>query len=788
MKNGNEHPEKGKATAFPDRDKEEVVEDGSLPAGNQCGDIFENFPDGILLADEGVILDCNPAVVELLHAASKNELIGKHLDFFSPPTQPDGRFSAEVTRENWRLALEKKTLRVEWVHRDLSGRDFPVDVSMAMVTRDGKTLCHLVWRDLTEQKKTEKALRRSEARYRYLFENVMMGIFQSSLDGKFLAVNSVLAAIHGFSSPEDMIASVKDVGLQLYLNPAQYRNMMKLLQEQGQVHGLELNLCRKDQDRIWVCLNICVVRDSRGKDIYLQGIVQDITERRGAEEALIREKELFRSLVEESPFGASVIGCDGRYKYINARFSEMFGYTLEDVPSGREWFRKAHPDPDDRHRVIASWMEYLRHNRNEKSAWQSFDVTCKDGTEKSIQFRPVSMESGDFLVMYEDFTERRHLEEQLHQSEKLEAIGTLAGGIAHDFNNLLMGIQGYISILQLSLGTGHREYEKLNRIQSLIQSGSDLAQQLLGFARGGKYEIKPTNINDILTRSSSMFGRTRKDIVLSCDLQECPWMVEVDRSQIEQVLINLYVNAAHAMPGGGTLSLATKNVVMDEAASRSAHMQSGDYVCITVTDTGVGMDEKTRQRIFEPFFTTREMKRGTGLGLASVYGIIQGHGGTIHVSSEKGHGTTFQIYLPAFSKEILKEEKPVAEIARGHETILLVDDEEVNIEVVREILEMLGYKVFTARSGQDAVDLFRDNNALIDLVVLDMIMPGMGGGDTFDALKKIDPAVKVILSSGYSLHGEASRIMERGCSAFIQKPFRIEELSDKLEEVLGKKP
>jgi PAS domain S-box-containing protein len=665
---------------------------------------------------------------------------------------------------------------------------FPAELNVRKVFYKGREARVVAVRDISDKKWAEEALRMAEARYRHLFENAMMGIFQSTLDGQLMDANQALAAILGFSSPEDLISSVKDMGRQLYVDPEQRKHLIRLLEEQGIVQGLVMNFYRKDKSKIWVSMNIRMVRNSQGHILHLQGIVEDITERKSAEDALIREKERFRVLVEESPFGVSMIGSDGRYKYINPKFSEMFGYTLEDISTGREWFRKAYPDPEYRCRVIASWMQYVMNRRYEKYPLLTFEVTCKDGTTKSVQFRPVAMGTGDFLMIYEDFTERRRLEEQLRQSEKLEAIGTLAGGIAHDFNNLLMGIQGYTSILQLSLDSYHPDYEKLDKIQALTQSGSDLTRQLLGFARGGKYEVKPADLNDILIATSTMFGRTRKEITIHRDLQEPLWTVEVDRSQIEQVLLNLYVNAGQAMPGGGQLYLGTKNVVANESSVGFAPVEPGNYVCITVKDTGVGMDEKTRQRIFEPFFTTREMRRGTGLGLASAYGIIQGHGGWIDVDSEKGSGTTFSIHLPASGKEIETAQKSAEDVARGNETVLLVDDEDINIDVVREILEILGYDVIVAKSGQEAVSLYKEKRDFIDLVILDMIMPGMGGGDTFDALKNIDSGVKVILSSGYSLHGEASRIMERGCAAFIQKPYRIQDLSEKLREVLDKKP
>jgi CheY-like chemotaxis protein len=281
-----------------------------------------------------------------------------------------------------------------------------------------------------------------------------------------------------------------------------------------------------------------------------------------------------------------------------------------------------------------------------------------------------------------------------------------------------------------------------------------------------------------------MFGRTKKEITIHRKLPDDLHAVEADYGQFEQVLLNLYVNAWQAMPSGGEIYLETQNTVLDERYCLPYHAMPGRYIKITVTDTGSGMDIETRQRIFDPFFTTKDMGKGTGLGLASAYGIIKNHGGIITVYSEKGYGSTFAIYLPASEKEIEAEKTVKSRLFRGEGTILVVDDERTNTNVVKELLERLGYTILTAQNGKKAIQLYRAHRNAIRLVILDMIMPGMNGKETLAALKKIDKNVCVLLSSGYSLNGEATKIIEMGCRGFIQKPFRIEELSQKIKDAM----
>ena len=502
-------------------------------------------------------------------------------------------------------------------------------------------------------------------------------------------------------------------------------------------------------------------------------------------ETLVAESEKKYQILIDNADESIFIIQDDVIKFPNPRTIELFAYPKEEI---------AHiPFIDlvlDEDRGVILGQPQQIAGAKKIIPTSTFRIMRRSGETVWVDMNAVSIEWGDkpgFLVFLRDVTEKKRMEAELIQAQKMEAIGTLAGGIAHDFNNILMGILGYTSLMLLNTEPDNTSHERLKSIEHLVESGADLTKQLLGFARGGKYEVKPTDVNELVRRSSEIFGRTKKEITIHRNYQKDLYIADVDRGQIEQVLLNLFVNAWQAMPGGGDLYLETSNVTLDEIYTRLHSINPGNYVKISVTDNGTGMDQATQRRIFEPFFTTKGMGLGTGLGLASAYGIIKNHGGIINVYSEVGRGTTFTIYLPASTRAIFEEKIIPAEAKKSTESVLIVDDQDMILAVARDMLKALGYKVFTAQGGKEALAIYNENKKSIDVVILDMIMPSMSGGETFDKLKAINPDVRVILSSGYSINGQATEIMQRGCNGFIQKPFNIKELSQKIREVLEKK-
>jgi len=429
-------------------------------------------------------------------------------------------------------------------------------------------------------------------------------------------------------------------------------------------------------------------------------------------------------------------------------------------------------------------MEELRRKNESLEA-------LKNELEERVKVRTASLEASNKALM-EEIEKNRVIQHELREkdkkllyAQKMEAVGTLAGGIAHDFNNLLMCVQGNISLVLLGMDSTHMHYDKIRNIEEQVKSGVSLTRQLLNFSVQREQELSPIDLNEIISKTAAMFARTRKEIAIEMHFDDDIGLVNADKGQVEQVLLNLYVNASQAMPGGGQMTLKTESIFLSAEDARLLFVEGGPYVKVSVVDTGVGMDEKTRERIFDPFFTTKKMGRGYGLGLASVYAIVKGHHGFVDVQSQKGKGSTFLFYLPKSTAVYQEHEPSVKEaILKGRETVLFVDDEQTIIEVMQDILEALGYRVLTANSGEEAVEIYDSMQEEIDLVILDVIMPGMGGMETFEAIKARNPDVKVILSSGYSVNHIAKEIMDRGCRAFIQKPFNIETISKKVRDVL----
>ena len=653
-----------------------------------------------------------------------------------------------------------------------------------------ETLAHSVNEMVEARRVAEKAMRESQQEYQDLYDQAPdMYISVDPKTGLVVRCNQTMARKLGYTCEEIVGRSMLD----LY-HPAVHDQIKSCLDRfviHGEISNEELALRTRDGTRLEVVVNASAVRDDQGHILYCRSALSDITDLRLAREALQESEARFRALIEKAGDLIAIIDRRGTFSYVSPSVGQ-FGYNSEHLIGRRleDYLR-----PDDLH-YFRTRLEAAINHPGQAVALTKFSFKKKDETWAAVEGTLnclYQLQGVDGLAFIgRDISERVRAEEERHglqtrllQAQKMEAVGTLAGGIAHDFNNILMSIAGYTSIMELELKPDHPHGEYFQRIQQQVQEASELTRQLLGFAQGGKYEARPMDLNQLASNTVDMFARTKKEIRVQTELDPDLWTVEADRNQMERVILNLLVNAWQAMPAGGDLHLHTANVTLDEFQAEALQLKAGPYVRITVTDTGLGMDPDTLSRVFEPFFTTKTMGRGTGLGLASAYGIVRNHGGAIQAHSEPGRGSAFNIYLPASARAVEPASESEISKAPGSGTILLVDDQPPVADVGRDMLTALGYRVFTAGSGQEAVDLYREHGQDIDLVLLDMIMPGMSGAQTFDELNKINPEVKVLLSSGYSLDDEAETIMNKGCRGFLQKPFHIQGLSAAIKAALN---
>jgi PAS domain S-box-containing protein len=611
---------------------------------------------------------------------------------------------------------------------------------------------------------------------RDVFEAIQDGISVLDHELKILRTNAWMEKM--YSKGEPLAGRKCYQAYQARQTPCPWCPSLKTLSS-GKPHSTVVPYPSEKNPTGWIDLSSFPLKAESGRVIGVIEYVKDISVQKKAEAALRQSEAKLRSLINSISENLALIDSDGIILTANAVLANGLRLPAEEL-AGRRLFDLL-PIP-----LAESCAKAARDVLMTGKSMQTEDEYR--GRIYRTQFYPVSDETGKIrqvVVSGADITDMRKLESLLLQAQKMEAIGTLAGGIAHDFNNLLMGIQGRISVMLMERSVPPSFTEHLNAIGHYVQSAAKLTKQVLGFAREGRYEAKVMDLNELVSRSSTMFGRTRKEIQIHFTPQEDLWPVEADPGQIEQVLLNLYVNAWQAMPAGGNVYLETKNLTLHPPSVIPYGLKPGRFVRVRVTDTGTGIPRRLIEKIFDPFFTTKPVGTGTGLGLSTAYNIMKNHGGFIEVESEEGQGSTFSLFLPATEKRPEPCVERRQDIPRGTETILLVDDEEMVLSVTREILEKVGYRVLTARSGREALELYEQNRGRIDLVILDIVMPDMSGESTFQALKTLYPGVKVLLSSGYSAEGVASRMLAEGCRAFVQKPFLVHELTKKIREALA---
>ncbi|MCP3954835.1 MAG: PAS domain S-box protein [Desulfobacterales bacterium] len=664
-----------------------------------------------------------------------------------------------------------------------------------MMSKHVKELVTSLEQQVAEQSRIRVALTESEKHYRSLFDGVPIGLYRTTPGGRVLDINPNLVRTLGYPDRE---AFISQNAIMLYTNPSDRSNWKTVMDSNLDIATFETRMQTYRGDTIWVENQSRAVRDEDGNILYYEGSLQDITDRKRTQKALAenetrlkslyedskKAEALYRSLISSSADAIIMYDFKSKVRYVSPVFSQLFGWSLEEIKGKSIPFL-----PESEKETTMYHINTLVENGTPCRGYETKRYH-KDGTliDVSISASRYDDHKGrpcGILVILRDISEHMRLTAQLQHAERMEAIGTLAGGIAHDFNNLMMGIQGNVTLMLLGTDEQSQNYKKLISIEKMITSGSRLTRHLLGYARKGQYKIRPVDLNLLVQETAETFGRTRREIHVHEKLCAGPCAIKADRTQIEQVLMNIYINAADAMPGGGDLFLTTDIGTHETMKSGPYIPKPGCYVRLQITDTGTGIAEKTMERIFDPFFTTKAMGRGTGLGLASAYGIVKAHGGYIDVESTMGIGTTFTIYLMTSENRAAKSFIRPEQIVRGKGKVLLVDDEEIVTEVASEMLKKAGYSVISANSGREALEIYLEQSADIALIILDMIMPDLGGGELFDLIREINPRARVLLSSGYSIDGRASEIMERGCNGFIQKPFNLEQIARKIDNIVS---
>jgi len=505
---------------------------------------------------------------------------------------------------------------------------------------------------------------------------------------------------------------------------------------------------------------------------------------------LALSEDKYRGIIESIKEGYFETDLEGHITFCNQALLDIAGYTREDLIGAT--FRTLAP-PRTARAMRRIFGRVFKSGKDAKAT--HYEVFHKDGHTLIIEFAAslVRDQQGQplgFRGVLRDVSEQvkaaekeRRLQAQLQQAQKMEALGTLAGGLAHGFNNVLMAIQGNLSLISMNLEPDHPMQKHLDRINQSTEKGGRLAREILSFAKVGKFVVMETNLNKILKSTSRMFLRSNPRLRVSEIYQEDLWPTRVDRVQIGQVLLGLYMHAAEAMPNGGELYLQSENVHLDESYTTPFGNPAGRYIKISVTDSGTGLNDEAKRRIFEPFFSPYRPLRFEALGLAATYGIIKSHGGLINVYSEKGHGTTFNIYLPIARQEIA-DKKVDINVNGGTETILMIDDDSTASRVGRDILERWGYRVMTAENGAEAVDIYTDYKDDVHLIVLDVILPDLNGEQVYRQLRKINPHVRVLLASGYNINKQITTLLNQGCVGFVQKPFQSQSLSGKVRAAL----
>ncbi len=776
---------------FRDITERKRVEEALRESEKKYRAVVDISPDGIAIASKGRHVFANQSLARIFGVSDPDKLLGKPImDYIHPDYRKIVRERIESQTKRGVLAplIEEKMMRAD-------GTVIHTEVAAAPLEYQGEQAVLAIIRDITERKQAEEVLRESQERFKIAAQSASDLIWDWDIPtGRlqwFGAIDELLGYAPG-KFPRTIEAWEK------VIHPDDHDRVMAALDhhlKEQAPYNEEYRVRLKDGAyRYWTDRGT-VLRDSEGNPLKMVGACTDITERKRAEEALRESEERFRLAFENANTGVCLVDLEGNLTKVNDKMCEIFGYTKEELE--RMTVNDiAHPEDMDKSPMF---IQRTLRGETDRGTFEK-RYLHKKGHVVTCQVSSSLVRNADgsplcFISHVHDITERKRAEEesevlreQFRQSQKMEAIGRLAGGIAHDFNNLLTIIKGYSQLSLIELKEDSPLKKNIEHIHGATDRAANLVRQLLAFSRRQILEMKVLDLNAILTNLDNMLRRViGEDIELITVLAEDLGRVKTDPGWIEQAIMNLVVNSRDAMASGGKLTIETGNVDLDEAYTCGhVGVEPGRYVMLSVSDTGVGITPEVMERLFEPFFSTKEKDKGTGLGLSTVYGIVKQSNGDIWVYSEPGKGATFKIYLPRVDEPLEERREKVLgdELLRGSETILLVEDEENVRKLALRVLERQGYKVLSARDGDDALLICEQHKGRIHLILTDVVMPGMSGHELAKRLKSLHPEIKVLYMSGYTddtivLHG----VLVEGVN-YTQKPFTVDALTKKIREVL----
>ncbi len=735
----------------------------------------ENAPIGVFVQSENRIVYVNERLVELFGARSREELYHKSIfDLIHPDYQ------AIVQQRIQTLTQEMQPVEsLDEVWFDLNQNPIEVEVSATPIRYDGVYAVMVFVKDISQRKQMERYIQEREERFRNALTELPFPTILHTEEGRIQFINNAWREISGYSLDE--IPTIEEWTAKAYGNGKdKVRNAMQNLYSISQpVDEGEFEItCKDGEKRVWEFSSSPFGTDPNGHRQVIS-VAKDITEKIQAQRKLQKKNEFFEVITNNIPIMIAHVLPDLKHQWVNRAWEDALGWKWEEIRDV-DILRKLFPQDELYQRACTALQK-------ESDGWNETQICCKDGTTLDSLWMNVRLSDDSRIAIGIDISNRKKLESQIRQSQKMESIGRLAGGIAHDFNNIIMIISANTEFAMQDLSPHDENYEFLNEVKDAAQRAAKLTSQLLAFSRKQVMKVEIVDLNRVILDVDKMLRRMiGEDIEYVTLPKENLWKIKADPSQLEQIIFNLAVNARDAMPKGGHLTIETDNVELDgDYANQHAEAVPGRFVMLAVTDNGSGIAPGDLDKIFEPFFTTKDRAKGTGLGLSMVHGIVKQSGGNIYVYSEPGMGTTFKLYFPATqeSPDDVTIPEVVTEAMHGTERILIVEDEPLVRNLLHRILTNAGYTVFKASYAAEALEIF-EQEGHFDLLITDVILPKMSGKELVDLLTNAHPSLPVLYISGYT--GEAiihHGVLEEGVY-FLQKPFTQSTLLQMVRNII----